>query len=94
MNSSKQHQEHYLNRLDTLLKNAKVYPKWAVITFMVMVLLTCTTLFYTYTIKTNAINAEKEAYQKGENAATEYINIYLSENPKAFEEYKKWLKTK
>ena len=41
MTVSKQHQEHYLNRLEMLLENAKVYPKWAIITFMVLILITC-----------------------------------------------------
>lgn len=90
MINSKQNQEHYLNRLGALLKNAKIYPKWAVITFMVMTLITCLSIFYTYTIKSNAISAEKKSYENGKNTASEHINRYLSENPKAFESYKKW----
>lgn len=90
MTSSRQNQEHFLIKLETILKNAKVYPKWAVITFMVMILITCLSIFYTYTVKSNALIAEETAYENGKNTASEHINRYLSENPKAFESYKKW----
>tara|TARA_R110000868_G_scaffold105784_2_gene290487 strand:- start:7308 stop:7754 length:447 start_codon:yes stop_codon:yes gene_type:complete len=91
---SKQHQEHYLNRLEMLLENAKVYPKWAIITFMVLILITCISIFYVYTVKSNALIAEETAYENGKNTASEHINKYLSENPKAFESYKKWAESK
>jgi len=90
MNRSKQNQEQYLNRLEALLKNAKIYPQWAVITFMMMVVITCLTIFYSYTVKSKAISVEKTAFENGKNAASKHINLYLSENPKALEQYKKW----
>ena len=84
----------YLQSLQLSLKQAEIYPNWAVISFFVLVVLSSVLCFYTYTIKSNAVENEKEAYAKGETAATEYINLYLSENPKALESYKKWAESK
>ena len=94
MSESKRDQESYLHRLQSVVEGASFYPKWAIITFMSMILICCMTLFYTYTVKTDALENEKAAYTKGETAATEYINLYLSENPKALEQYKKWAEGK
>lgn len=94
MSESKRVQESYLHRLQSIVEGASFYPKWAIITFMSMILICCLTLFYAYTVKTDALKNEKIAYAKGESAATEYINLYLSENPKALEQYKKWAASK
>lgn len=91
---SKKQQDSYLDRLQAVVKNASFYPKWAIITFMGMILLSCLISFYAYTVKIDSTEKEKIAYTKGEKAATEYINLYLSENPKALEGYKKWAKSK
>jgi len=94
LSESKRQQESYLNRLERIVKDAKFYPKWAIITFTATILLSCLISFYAYTVKSESIEIEKNAYQKGKTAATEYINLYLSENPKALESYKKWAETK
>lgn len=91
---SKKQQDSYLDRLQTVVKNASFYPKWAIITFIGMILLSCLISFYAYTVKIDSTEKEKIAYNKGEKAATEYINLYLSENPKALEQYKKWAESK
>ena len=80
----------YLRSLQLSLNQAKIYPSWAVISFFVLVVLSCLLSFYSYTVKSDATENEKAAYAKGETAATEYINLYLSENPKALDSYKKW----
>lgn len=84
----------YLQSLQLSLNQAKIYPNWAVISFFALVVLSCVLCFYTYTVKTNAFENERVAYTKGETSATEYINLYLSENPQALESYKKWAETK
>ena len=61
---------------------------------MSMILICCLISFYAYTVKIGTNEKEKIAYTKGEKAATEYINLYLSENPKALEQYKKWAESK
>ena len=94
LSESKRQQESYLNRLESIIKDANFYPKWAIISFFIMVLIFFLSLFYAYTVKTNAIEMEKVAYENGKTAATDYINLYLSENPKALEQYKKWAETK
>ncbi|MFK7811878.1 MAG: DUF6730 family protein [Maribacter sp.] len=84
----------YLQSLQSSLAQAKIYPNWAVISFFVLVVLSCVLSFYMYSVKSDANENEKEAYLKGEAAATEYINLYLSENPNALEQYNKWAETK
>jgi hypothetical protein len=43
-------QERILNRFESLLKNAKIYPKWAVIVFIVSLLISVGILFYVFNI--------------------------------------------
>ena len=94
LNLSKKQQDSYLDRLQSIVKNASFYPKWAIISFMSMIIICCLISFYAYTVKIETTEKEKIAYIKGEKAATEYINLYLSENPKALERYKKWSESK
>lgn len=91
---SKKQQDTYLDRLQTVVKNASFYPKWAIISFFSMILICCLISFYAYTVKIGTTEKEKIAYTKGEKSATAYINLYLSENPKALEQYKKWAESK
>ncbi len=86
--------QQYLQNLQSSLAQAKIYPNWAVISFFVLLVLSCLLSIYTYTLKSDAIEKEKVAYAKGEAAASEYINLYLSENPKALEQYKRWADSK
>jgi predicted PurR-regulated permease PerM len=85
---------NYLRNLQQNLEKAKIYPSWAVISFFVLVLLSCFLSFYVYQTKSELNEKVKAAYTKGESAANEYINLYLSENPKALEQYKKWAESK
>lgn len=84
----------YLSNLEHSLKQAKIYPTWAVISFFIMAVLSCFMGFYVYQTKMESNEKVNAAYIKGESAATEYINLYLSDNPKALEQYKKWAETK
>jgi len=88
------YRRQYLNNLEHSLKQAKIYPNWAVITFFVMVVLSCFMSFYVYQTKSKVDENLRAAYAEGESDANEYINLYLSENPKALEQYKKWAESK
>ncbi len=57
-------QERILNRFESLLKNAKIYPNWAVIVLIISILISSCSLFYVYTVKQNAKKLENEAHQK------------------------------
>ncbi len=43
-------QERFLNRFESLLKKTKIYPNWAVIVFIISVLISIGALLYTYRI--------------------------------------------
>ncbi len=57
-------QERILNRFESLLKKAKIYPNWAVIVLIISILISSCSLFYVYTVKQNAKKLENEAHQK------------------------------
>ena len=89
-----QNREAYEARLSKKIENAKIYPKWAVITFIAAMVISFGAILYGYQKHTTAIEKEKLAYVKGKKDASEYINVYFSENPKALEGYKKWAESK
>jgi len=84
----------YESRLGKKIENAKIYPKWAVITFIAANVISFGAIFFGYQKHIAAEEMENIAYENGKTAATEYINLYLSENPKALEQYKKWSESK
>lgn len=43
-------QQRFINRFESQLKNAKVYPNWAVIVFIISILISVGSLFYVYTV--------------------------------------------
>jgi hypothetical protein len=86
--------EKYYTRLSKKIRQAKIYPKWAVIGFIVAVLISFGALFFSYHKHLTALENEKTAYEKGKNEATEYISLYFSENPSALKSYKKWAESK
>jgi hypothetical protein len=86
--------DQYLNHLERNLKQAKIYPKWAVITFMVFFGFSLCTGFYTYLVKSN-LSVEKEAaYQRGVDDYSSYIDSFFIENPDSQRKYQLWLQKK
>lgn len=87
---SKKQQDSYLDRLQTVVKNASFYPKWAIITFMGMILLSCLISFYAYTVKKNVESIEKEAHQKGINAYANYMVDFFEAHPNSKKQFEIW----
>ncbi|MFS4456079.1 DUF6730 family protein [Maribacter sp. 2304DJ31-5] len=90
ISESKSVQESYLYRLQSVVKGASFYPKWAIITFMSMILMCCFISFYAYTIKTEALASEKEAHQKGINTYGNYMIDFFKEYPNAKKQFEAW----
>ena len=59
LESQKEQQERFYNRMESLFQTAGVYPKWAVITFIVAILLSVVSLVYAYQTKMT-LEKEKE----------------------------------
>ncbi len=64
LDNQKEQQERFYNRMESLFQIAGVYPKWAVITFIVAIFLSVVSLVYAYQIKmasekTSQITIEK-----------------------------------
>lgn len=85
-----QNREDYVSKLSRKIEDAKIYPKWAVITFIVSIVFSISSLLFGGYHYQNNDSVEKLAYSKGKQDASEYINLYFTENPKALESYKKW----
>lgn len=86
--------EQYVVRLERNIQQAKIYPKWAVITFMVFFGISLCAGFYTYLVKSN-LSVEKEAaYQRGVDDYSSYIDSFFIENPDSQRKYQLWLQKK
>ena len=82
--------EQYLSRLERNLKQAKIYPKWAVITFMVFFGFSLCTGFYAYILKTGLEKEKNEAYLQGERNGIIHLEQFLNETPSATKLYDEW----
>ena len=82
--------EHYLNRLERNLQQAKIYPKWAVITFMVFFGISLSTVFYAYNLKSVMENEKNEAFLQGERKGIMHLEQFLNETPSATKLYDEW----
>lgn len=82
--------DQYLNRLERNLIQAKIYPKWAVITFVAAIAVSLGSLYFAYNVQSNRQDDKQHAYQQGINDYEKYVNGFFEDNPKAFSVYKKW----
>ncbi|MDC6405726.1 MULTISPECIES: DUF6730 family protein [Maribacter] len=86
----KERSEHYLDRLKRNLKQAKIYPKWAVVTFMVFYGISLSTGFYAYMLKSDMENEKNEAFLQGERNGIMHLEQFLKETPGATKLYDEW----
>ncbi len=82
--------EQYLDRLQRNLQQAKIYPKWAVITFMVFFGISLSTGFYAYNLKSDMENEKNEAFLQGERNGIMHLEQFLKETPGATKLYDQW----
>ncbi|WP_149275483.1 DUF6730 family protein [Pareuzebyella sediminis] len=82
--------EHYLNRLERNIQQAKIYPKWAVITFMVFFGFSLCMGFYAYTLKSGLEEEKKKAFLQGERNGIMHLEQFLKEKPGATKLYDEW----
>lgn len=80
----------YLERLQHNIKQAKIYPKWAVITFISTLIISFGGILYGYVQNQSIAAKEKEAYNQGLEAYGHYMNGFFEENPKSHIAFKKW----
>ncbi|MBG47848.1 DUF6730 family protein [Flagellimonas sp. SN16] len=84
--------EAYVTRLDRKLENAKIYPKWAVITFISALIISFGGILYSYAQNQSIAVKEKKAYNQGIKAYQAHLDTFFEEYPKTFEVYKDWNK--
>lgn len=87
-----ENREAYVIRLDRKLENAKIYPKWAVITFISALIISFGGILYSYAQNQSVAVKEKEAYNQGMEAYQTHLDTFFKEHPKTFEVYKDWSK--
>ncbi len=75
-------QEKFLNRFESLLKKAKVYPNWAVIIFIISFLFGVVSTTYIIISKQNINKLEKEAYYKGAANSNKSVLLFFEKHLK------------
>ncbi|MCR9225903.1 MAG: hypothetical protein NXH90_00580 [Flavobacteriaceae bacterium] len=86
--------DQYLHRLERNIEEAKIYPKWAVIAFMIFFGFSLCTGFYAYMLKSGLENEKKVAYEKGIDDYSNYINTFFVENPDSKGKFEAWKQKK
>ncbi|MEM9078617.1 MAG: DUF6730 family protein [Bacteroidota bacterium] len=84
--------EAYVTRLDRKLENAKIYPKWAVITFISSMVVSIGSILFGYAQYESNQDIKKEAYNQGIEAYQTHLDTFFEEHPKTFEVYSDWNK--
>ncbi|MDY7396297.1 hypothetical protein UMM65_13685 [Aureibaculum sp. 2210JD6-5] len=83
-------QQNQYGRLESLFKRAGVYPKWAIIIFIVSMLFSLVSILYAYHTKSNSSKVEQIGFEKGVAEYDNHIEAFFSENEKARKEYEIW----
>lgn len=84
--------EAYVSRLGRKLDNAKIYPKWAVITFICCMVVSTVSILFGYIQYQSNQDIKKEAYNQGIEAYQAHLNTFFEEHPKTYEVYNDWNK--
>lgn len=84
--------EAYVTRLDRKLENAKIYPKWAVITFICSMVFSAGAILFSYIQYESKQDIRKEAHNQGAGAYQTHLNSFFDEHPEIFEVYNDWNK--
>ncbi|MEM9886306.1 MAG: DUF6730 family protein [Bacteroidota bacterium] len=84
--------EVYVNRLNRKLENAKIYPKWAVITFVVSIFIGFSGLFFGYRMHVQTKNEKEASYQKAVATYQSHMGKFFDEYPSAKKQYELWIK--
>jgi len=83
-------QERFESQFESLLKNAKVYPNWAVIVFIISFLFGVVSTTFIIISKQETELIVEEAYQKGIIDSNNSIQLFLEKNPKLKQKFEKW----
>ena len=85
-------QERFNSRFENQVMNAKIYPNWAVVVFIGALLLSFSSIFYTYYSNQNSETLKKETYEKGSETYENDINTFFEKNPKSKKSFDRWVK--
>lgn len=80
--------EYFDKQMEAMLKNAKIYPTWAVILIVISLLFGIVSFVYSYNVNRNVNLLEKEAFNKGVADSNNFIQPFFDSHPisdKAFE---------
>jgi hypothetical protein len=81
LEKQREYQERFYTRMETLFQKAGVYPKWAIIVFIVAILISVASLLYAYRTKT-ALEKLKDVHH------TEQVSVFKSGKASSINEYK------
>lgn len=84
--------EAFVSRLGRKLDNAKIYPKWAVITFICCMVVSTVSILFGYIQYQSNQDKRIEAHNQGAGAYQTHLNSFFDEHPEIFEVYNDWNK--
>ncbi len=82
--------EKYVDRLSQRLKQAKIYPKWAVIVFIISIIISFASLSYAYFLFKLERTKKEAAYHQGIQDYKNHINLFFKERPEIEKSYEEW----
>ena len=81
LEEQREHQERFYTRMELLFQKAGVYPKWAVITFIVAIVISIASLLYAYRTKATLEKLEDVNH-------TEQVAVFMSGKASSINEYR------
>tara|TARA_R110002033_G_scaffold171215_1_gene218622 strand:+ start:336 stop:752 length:417 start_codon:yes stop_codon:yes gene_type:complete len=79
MASHKDTLERFESRFNNKIKEAKIYPTWGVVVFVISILFSIGSITYAFKVKLNSDNIEKETYENGTASHNDSIQLVLQE---------------
>jgi hypothetical protein len=89
MNEQINTQERFESRFERLLKTAKVYPNWAVIVFIISILLSIASIVYAYKVKKDIVKSQNQIPQQNTVTFKTYAQTFFESNPKSIQVFEK-----
>ncbi len=82
--------EYFDEQIEAKLKNAKIYPNWAVIVFIVGLVFGIISTTSAFILNKDIETLEKEAYKKGVIDVNINIQSFFDKHPKSKSAFQKW----
>ena len=83
-----------MDRLERNLEQAKIYPKWAVITYISTIFLAFGVIIYSVYTSLQFKEIKEQAFKEGISTYEAHMTDFFNTHPKSNEAYQNWLDKK